>query len=423
MRIIADLHLHSHFSRATSPKMIPEEIEFWAYSKGINIVGTGDCSHPGWVKELREKLIFVEKTGLYRLKPESSKLKSDQWSMQKGPFFLITGEISSIYKHSYKVRKIHTLFFVPSFEVLENINNKLAQIGNIAYDGRPIIGISALELARVFWQADPMCEVIPAHIWTPWFSLFGSKSGYDLLTDCYGEDSDKIYCLETGLSSDLNMNWRISMLDKYTFISNSDAHSLINLSREATIFDLENISYKNIIDALHNPKRGFIGTVEFFPEEGKYHNDGHRACKVNVTPAMARSLKNMCPSCGKELVLGVLHRVDALADRAEGSRVNPNHKVYYAIPLIELIAQTTGLSKTSKFIQEKYILYLQTMPELEILLFTDLIKLKKIIPTELIDAIDKMRQGQVSRVAGYDGEYGIISVNNNISVKQKTLFQ
>lgn len=421
MKIVTDLHLHSKYSRATSQQMVPEELERWAFLKGINIIGTGDCSHPGWVSELKQKLIETDCPGLYQLNPQYSNLLEGQWQKSKGPYFLISGELSTIYKHAHRVRKVHTLFLVPNFTVLNKINTQLSQIGNIAYDGRPILGISTCELAKIFWDADPNCEAIPAHIWTPWFSLFGSKSGYDAVAECFNEEESKIYSLETGLSSDPDMNWQVSSLDKYTLISNSDAHSLINLGREATLFDLEKISYLEIIRALRKENKGFIGTIEFFPEEGKYHNDGHRACKVNLSPHQARLLKNICPSCGKPLTLGVLHRVESLADRKNGEYINPNHKVYYAIPLLELIAETRGLSKNSKIVKEQYLFYINKMPELEILLFGDSTKLNFLFP-ELIEAILKMRRREVFRIAGFDGEYGKINVNNRNNVAQGKLF-
>ncbi len=420
MKIIADLHIHSKFSRATSQDMIPELLEKTAFFKKINIIGTGDCTHRGWIKELQEKLQPAEKTGLFRVKPKYS-LIADKWSSQKGPYFMLTGEISSIYKDSYKTRKIHSLLLVPNFIIAKKVINKLSKIGNIDYDGRPIIGISAYDLAKIFWDEDEFCEVIPAHIWTPWFSIFGSKSGYDDLKDCYKEKSYKIHALETGLSSDPRMNWMISKLDKYTLISNSDAHSLNNIGREATVFDLDTIEYKNIINSIRT-KKGFVGTIEFFPEEGKYHNDGHSSCKVNQSPLESKKLKNICPACGKPLTLGVFHRINALSNQKENKSCAKNHKVWYIIPLIELLSELYKVKKPSKKVILVYQSLVERMSEFDILIFASKQKLNNIISPELTEMILRMRDQKVFRIPGYDGVYGKIYINKKSDLGQNKLF-
>lgn len=417
MKIIADLHIHSKYSRATSKQMQPEDLEIWASRKGIDIIGTGDSSHPGWVKELKEKL-EEKKPGLYQLKSKYSQIKKGQ----NKPYFLLTGELSTIYKHSHAVRKIHTLLWTPNFTVLEKINKNLAKLGNIAYDGRPIIGITAHELAKIYWENDPFCEIIPAHVWTPWFGLFGSKSGYNKIEECYGQDVDKIHALETGLSSDPQMNWQVSQNDRYTLISNSDAHSLPNIGREANIFDLKELNYENIVNAVRT-KNGFVGTIEFYPEEGMYHNDGHRACKINLNPNQAKKLKNICPACGKPLTLGVLHRVLDLSDRASFDSTQFKHRVWYAIPLLELIAEACNTkSKLSKNVLNRYEFYTAKMSEFEILLFADTKQLTTFLPPDLVYLIEKMRQNEVNKIAGYDGEYGKITISKPRNISQKGLF-
>src|SRR4030042_522862 len=311
MKFVADFHLHSKYSRATSRDMDLENLDKWAKIKGIKVLGTGDFTHPEWLKSLKEKL--------ERPSPALFKLKG----VKSDTRFILTAEISCIYSKKEKVRKIHIVIFAPSFEVVDKINVQLGWVGNLKSDGRPILGLDAKELAKIVLDASPDCLVVPAHAWTPWFSIFGSKSGFDSVEECFEEYSKYIFAGETGLSADPKMLWRMSDGRKITLISNSDAHSPQKIGREANVFDTE-ISYPAIIEAIKtkNPQK-FLYTVEFFPEEGKYHFDGHRNCEVKFSPAETKRYGSLCPVCGKPLTVGVLNRVEELADREEGF-VPPN---------------------------------------------------------------------------------------------------
>ncbi|RME54980.1 MAG: AAA family ATPase, partial [Deltaproteobacteria bacterium] len=312
MRFIADFHIHSHYSRATSKDLDLPHLAIWGAYKGIQVIGTGDFTHPGWYRELRETLEPAE-DGLFRLKPDVMRtVHANVPPAVRGPVrFLLTVEISSIYKRGERVRKIHNVVVVPDFESVERIQRRLEKIGNIRSDGRPILGLDARDLLEIVLETSPLAYLIPAHIWTPWFSLLGSKSGFDAVEACFGDLSSEIFALETGLSSDPPMNWRLSSLDRYTLVSNSDAHSPGKLGREANLFDTE-LSYGAILEALKT-RRGFLGTIEFFPEEGKYHLDGHRKCGVRLSPEETQEQKGRCPACGKPVTVGVMHRVATLA--------------------------------------------------------------------------------------------------------------
>ena len=338
MRLIADLHIHSHFSRATSPNLTFEHLTRWAQLKGIHVVGTGDVAHPGWLAEMREKLVPAEE-GLFRLRDDlAAAVQREVPPACHAPVrFLLGGEISNIYKRGGQTRKVHNVVFAPSFEAVERLQARLERIGNIRSDGRPILGLDSRDLLEIVLDTDPACHLIPAHIWTPWFSLLGSKSGFDSVAECFADLTPHIFALETGLSSDPPMNWRVSGLDRYTLISNSDAHSPEKLGREATLFDCE-LAYGALFEALQYAGRlpspahgrggraslawgeGYLGTIEFFPEEGKYHFDGHRACGIVWDPPTTRAHNVICPVCGKPVTVGVMHRVEALADRPEGFR-------------------------------------------------------------------------------------------------------
>ena len=328
MNLVADLHIHSHFSRATSPNLTFEHLTRWAQLKGIHVVGTGDIAHPGWLAEMREKLEPAEE-GLYRLKPEHTTAVQAQVppACHAPVRFMLGGEISNIYKRGDRTRKVHNTVFAPSFDALERLQARLEKIGNIRSDGRPILGLDSRDLLEIVLDTDPACHLIPAHIWTPWFSLLGSKSGFDSVAECFADLTPHIFALETGLSSDPPMNWRVSGIDRYTLVSNSDAHSPEKLGREATLFDCE-LAYDALFDAvLPSPAHGrgaggegYLGTIEFFPEEGKYHFDGHRACGIVWDPPTTRAHNVICPVCGKPVTVGVMHRVEALADRPEGFR-------------------------------------------------------------------------------------------------------
>ncbi len=396
MKFIADLHIHSRYSRATSKDMDVEHLRLWAKIKGINLLGTGDFTHHLWLKELKSCLEPLD-NGLFDY---------------KGMKFLLTAEVSSIYSKKKKVYRIHNLIFAPSFETVDKINKAFSAIGNIASDGRPILGLDAAELVRIVMDIDEQCMVVPAHIWTPWFSLFGSMSGFDRLEDCFEEQSKHIYCLETGLSSDPVMNWRLSALDKYSLISNSDSHSPGKLGREANVFDCV-LSYHDIMDTLKKKdKKRFLYTIEFFPEEGKYHFDGHRNCKVRFSPQQTKKHKKICPKCNKPVTVGVLNRVDFLADRKAGFVPENSIPFKNLIPLDEIIAEVRAVGKTSKKVKEEYhkaISHFGT--EFEILLEAKEDALRKFFFPEIAEGILKTRRLEVDITPGYDGEYGIIKIS------------
>lgn len=400
MKIIADLHIHSPYSRAVSKEMTLENLDMWAEIKGIAVMGTGDFTHPAWIREIKSKLEPAE-AGLYKLKNMDSKIR-----------FLLTVEISSIYSKGGKVRRIHSLLFAPSIQAAEKINAVLNVRGNIKSDGRPILGIDPKELLKICLDADPQCVLVPAHIWTPWFALFGSKSGFDRIEECFEEYTKHIFALETGLSSDPAMNWRLSGLDRFALISNSDSHSLRRIGREANILDAD-LSYRGIMDAFRSkdPKR-FLSTAEFFPEEGMYHYDGHRACNARLTPDETKKLHNLCPKCGKPVTVGVLNRVVALADRAEGFR--PANAIPYLnmVPLDEIIAEARGVgSATGKGVQDEYLSVVKEFGnEFTVLFDASRADLESRLRPEVAEGIMRVREGRLSIQPGYDGEYGEVSI-------------
>ena len=306
MKFIADFHLHSKYSRATSLQMDLENLNKWASIKGVKVLGTGDFTHPAWFKELKEKLEPAE-SGLFKIRKKEAQTR-----------FILSGEISCIYSKKGRVRKIHVMLFIPSFKEAEKINTRLGKIGNLSADGRPILGLDAKELTKIVLEASSDCLIVPAHIWTPWFGLFGSKSGFDAIEECFEGYTKYIFAAETGLSSDPAMNWRVSSLDRITLISNSDSHSPQNIGREANVFNTT-LDYFSIIKTIKEKnKNHFLYTIEFFPEEGKYHHDGHRACGISLAPKDSKKYNNICPCCGRSLTIGVLNRVEQLADREEG---------------------------------------------------------------------------------------------------------
>ncbi|WP_457565156.1 endonuclease Q family protein, partial [Caldithrix abyssi] len=349
MRFIADLHIHSHFSVATSKDLIPEKLDYWARIKGIPVVGTGDFTHPGWLKELKEKLEPAE-DGLFKLKEELRLPGAPDTPVR----FLLSAEISSIYKKNNKVRKIHNVILAPDFESVEQMQARLSRIGNITSDGRPILGLDAKDLLELTLEVNEDNFFIPAHIWTPWFSALGSKSGFDSIEECFEDLTQYIYAVETGLSSDPPMNWLCSFLDRFTLISNSDAHSPEKLGREANIFQAE-LSYRGIIEALKNPdSQKFAGTVEFYPQEGKYHLDGHRKCGVRWDPLQTLQNKGICPVCGKKVTVGVLNRVAQLSDREEIEEL-PGRKPFYSlIPLKEALSEILQTGPNTKTVDQAY---------------------------------------------------------------------
>ena len=414
MKFIADFHIHSKYSRATSKDMDLESLDKWAKIKGIKVMGTGDFTHPEWLVNLKNKLEPAEE-GLFKLK------KDDQ-----GTRFILTSEISCIYSKNNKVRKVHILIFAPSFEIVDKINFKLGAIGNLKSDGRPILGLDAKDLAKIALEASSDCMVIPAHIWTPWFSLFGSKSGFNTIEECFEEYSKYIYAMETGLSSDPAMNWKISFLDRITLISNSDSHSPRKIGREANMFDTE-LSYAGISDALKTKDSNkFLYTVEFYPEEGKYHFDGHRNCDVVLTPKETKKYNGICPVCGKPLTVGVLNRVEELSDRKDGFM--PENKIPFKslVPLSEIISDVLGVGVASKAVEIEYNNLIKKVgSEFGVLLDASESSLKSATKSEIADGILKVREGKVSKKPGYDGVYGKISVSvlkEDNSTNQTTLF-
>lgn len=424
MNFIADLHIHSRFSRATSKALNPRHLAAWARCKGINVLGTGDFTHPQWRAELAEQLVLDEHTGLYRLTVEPETLDFMDPKTGPGlqesaaPLFMLQTEISSIYKRGGKVRKVHNLVFVPTLEDAERLSLRLAQIGNLNADGRPILGLDSRDLLEIMLECAPGSVMIPAHVWTPWFALFGSKSGFDRLEDCYGDLSEHIFALETGLSSDPAMNRLISRLDGYALVSNSDAHSGANLGREANLFT-GRPSYAGMFAALRAAARRedqsaldcrFLGTMEFYPDEGKYHLDGHRACNVVLEPRESLALGNICPVCGKPLTVGVLHRVLELADRETTPELPREPEVRPLIPLAEVVGEILGVGPASRRVQERYSSLLRALgPELDILCRLPEADIRAHWEP-LGEAMARMRRGQVYREGGYDGEYGTVRV-------------
>lgn len=414
MPFIADLHIHSRYSRATSKEMSPESIWVWAQLKGISVIGTGDFTHPGWFKELNEKL-EPGGNGLFKLKKSFMKDNIPD-SCRSDVFFMLTTEISSIYTKKGKTRKIHSILFVPDFEVAKKVNLALLKIGNLSSDGRPILGIDAKELLKIVLDSSPDSMLVPAHAWTPHFSIFGSESGFDSIEECFEELTPYIYAIETGLSSNPPMNWRLSTLDKVTLLSNSDAHSPNKIGREANIFDTE-ISYNGIIDAIKT-KKGLIGTIEFFPEEGKYHYDGHKACGISLSPKETKKYNYLCPVCSKRVTVGVMHRIEKLADREEGF-MPKDHKSYYSIiPLPEIISEIFKVGTNSKAVDREYKNLLQRLGnEFRILMDLPLKDIESAGFPLLSEAIGKMRKGDVYIAPGFDGEYGKIKILEEVKRK------
>lgn len=410
MKFAGDFHIHSKYSRATSPLMDLENLDRWAKIKGITVMGTGDFTHPAWLKELKEKLIPAE-PGLFVLKNPGSRTR-----------FLLTSEISCIYSKGGKVRKVHIVVFAPSFEAVKKINSQLEKIGNLKADGRPILGLDARDLAKIVLDADQDCLVVPAHVWTPWFAVFGSKSGFDSLEECFEDYAKYIYAIETGLSSDPAMNWRLSQLDKVAIISNSDSHSLPKIGREANFFDTE-LSYNGIAEAIKTKnKNKFLHTVEFFPEEGKYHFDGHRLCNISLAPKESKKYNNICPACAKPLVIGVLNRVEELADRPEGFVLENAIPFKSLVPLEEIIADALGVSKASKEILKRYNNLIKNLgSEFDILLDAGIKDIESLSLPEIAEGIMKVRQGEVQIEPGYDGVYGKIKIFENKKKKENGL--
>ncbi len=426
MKFIADFHLHSKYSRATSKDMDLDNLDKWAKIKGIKVLGTGDFTHFEWLKNLKEKLEPAE-LGLFKLKNSDSETR-----------FILTAEISCIYTKGGKVRKIHVIIFSPSFEVVEKINTQLGWIGNLKSDGRPILGLDAKELAKIVLNSSEDCLVVPAHMYTPWFSLFGSRSGFNSIEECFEDYSKYIFAGETGLSSDPPMSWRNSSLDKITLISNSDAHSAKKIGREANVFDTE-LSYHGITEVIKgknfhpvknqisNGARKFLYTIEFFPEEGKYHFDGHRICGIKLSPQETKKYNGICPVCGKPLTIGVLNRVEELADREEGFKPEGAVPFKSLVPLEEIIADVLSQGTGTKEVEKEYKNLIEKFgSEFNILLEATKETLEAVTLPEIAEGIIRVREGKVIREPGYDGVYGKIKIFSKEEVKnlskQATLF-
>ena len=407
MKMIADLHIHSRFSMATSKEGTPENLDFWARKKGISLIGTGDFTHPVWREELKERLVS-EGNGLYRLRDAYVKEESRKFPGE-GTRFVVSGEISSIYKKNGKTRKVHNVILLPSLEAADAMAQRLEKIGNIHSDGRPILGLDSHDLLEMMLDVCPEGILIPAHIWTPHFSVLGAKSGFDSVEECFEELAPYIHALETGLSSDPAMNWRISKLDRYQLVSNSDAHSPSKLGREANLLDID-CSYEGLYRAIRTGE-GLEGTVEFFPEEGKYHFDGHRKCGVSLSPVEAERLGGICPVCGKKLTMGVDHRVEQLADRAEGFVKKDGKKYESLVPLPEVISACMDYSTASKKVQGCFEQMIQTLgTEFDILRNVPSEDIKSCAGERIAEGIENVRTGNVKRIPGYDGEYGKIEL-------------
>lgn len=412
--LVADFHLHSKYSRATSKDMNLETLGKWAEIKGINILGTADFTHPEWFSNIKKELEPAE-PGLFKLKNGGKPVR-----------FILSSEISCIYSKAGKVRKIHIIVLAPSLEVVEKINSKLDKIGNLKADGRPILGLDALELAKICWQASEDCLVIPAHLWTPWFGIFGSKSGFDSFEECFGDYTKYIHAVETGLSSDPAMNWRLSSLDNIALISNSDAHSPQKIGREANVFET-GLSYKEITSAIKtkDPKE-FLYTIEFFPEEGKYHYDGHRLCQICLSPKESKKYNNTCPVCGRALTIGVMNRVEELANRPEGFRPKNAIPFKSLVPLKEIVAESLGMTSASGRVGREYDNLIKNIgSEFHILLSASQKDLAVFSP-EIAEGIIKAREGKVNIEPGYDGVYGKVKIfsaaEKRKKIKQETLF-
>ncbi|MEM7173909.1 MAG: endonuclease Q family protein [Bacteroidota bacterium] len=414
MPFIADLHVHSPYAMATSKYLSLASLYQWARIKGIDVVGTGDFTHPAWFDNLKQNLVG-DGSGLYRLKepPHTSFIPE----INPKPIdvrFCLSTEISCIYTHKKRVRKGHYLVYAPDLDTVEAINKQLSKIGNLAADGRPILGISARNLLEVLLHISARIHLIPAHAWTPWFSIFGSKSGYDTIEDCFEDLSHHIFALETGLSSDPAMNWHISALDRYTMVSNSDAHSPQNLGREASLFSTS-YSYDAIFEAIKT-RKGFEGTLEFFPQEGKYHLDGHRVCKVCLTPAQTKAHQSICPTCGKSVTVGVLHRVHALADRKKAKKPADAPDFEYIVPLPEIIAEIVEKGVKTKAVEKVFVQTINRFGnEFYFLRKALLHDISHYLGPVYSLAIDRLRKGLAKVAPGYDGQYGTVSLYPNSS--------
>ncbi|MFH1601388.1 MAG: endonuclease Q family protein [Candidatus Shapirobacteria bacterium] len=422
-KIIADLHLHSKYSRAVSQEMVLENMTDWAKIKGLNLLAAPDFTHPLWFKELKNKL-KLKSRGVYCLKnaPEIG--------------FIVSGEISSIYSQNGKTRRIHNLVFAPDLDSAFKINKALLRAGaNLSSDGRPIIGLSSIQLADLVLSANPECLIIPAHIWTPWFSLYGSRSGFDSLQECFGQYANNIFAIETGISSDPKMNWPIKDLENLSILSFSDAHSLPKIGREATIFKTKNkkgldFTYSDLALAVKRDKAArwhISSTIEFYPEEGRYHYDGHRKCKIRRSPEETRKKGNICPVCAKSLTLGVAYQVAKIANLGGSASFQKRPPFITVIPLLEIIAEVEQVGANSKRVKEKYSRMVKSLgSEIDVLLNVSLEKIKNLFGLRMSEAIERNRLGKISIDPGFDGQFGKVNIwpkkGESLAEKQIALF-
>lgn len=412
MRFVADFHLHSRYSRATSNQLDLDLLAKWAGYKGIGLLGTGDCTHPIWMSELKQKL-KVTPEGFYEY---------------QGVRFWLTAEVNNQFVSGGKTKRIHNLLFLPDIQTAEALNRALSRYGDLTSDGRPTLHLAARDMMKLALDLNPDILVVPAHAWTPHFSIFGSNSGFDTVEECFGDQTKELFCLETGLSSDPAMNWRLSGLDRFTLISNSDSHSATRIGREANVFDCDP-TRREVTSVLKtgDPKR-FLYTIEFFPEEGKYHFDGHRNCKSRISPEEAVKNQNRCPVCGRRVTIGVMHRVEDLADRPAG--LKPERKVPFKrmVPLDQIIAEARGVGVGSKQVMQEYLELVQRVGH-ELALLTELPEetLRKELPLKVAEGILRVRAERVEILPGYDGEYGQVHIFQSgeeaVGEKQLTLFE
>jgi len=440
MNYITDLHLHSKYSRAVSQQMVLPVMSQWGKKKGLNVLPTGDWTHPLWFRHILDTL-EEKKEGLYQIKNQKSKIKDTQ-----EPFFLLSTEISSIYSQGGKTRRIHNLILSPSIETVEKINKEMINRGyNLNSDGRPIIGLSSRNLLEMVLSIDKTALLIPCHVWTPWFSLYGSMSGFDSIEECFGDYSKFIFGVETGLSSDPEMNWRIKELEKRTILSSSDAHSMAKMGREATVFELEDLTFKNIRRAIIGPSLKpdpqslpdrIAYTIEFYPEEGKYHYTGHRNCKIIQSPDETKKNGTICPVCGRSLTVGVMHRVEQLAGHGpdEAEKLDEkgvkwiydpsgNHPPFVKlVPLLEIIAESMSFTVLSQKVKDKFDqLCLSLGSEMNILFKASIKDIEKVAGEKIAEGIKKVRQGDIVINPGYDGEYGVVKIWNDQNLEKEKI--
>lgn len=395
MYFVADLHIHSKYSRATSKEMDVENLDRYARMKGIKLLGTGDFTHPGWLRELKGKLEPAG-PGLFKYGQTH---------------FMLTAEVNNNFTSGGKGKRVHNLIFAPDFGVVDEINERLQRYGDLAADGRPNLNLSARDLVKLVLGVSEDCLIVPAHAWTPWFSLFGANSGFDSVEECFRDQTENIYALETGLSSDPAMNWRLSSLDRFALISNSDAHSPTRIGREANVFDLP-MDYYAVLQAIkQRDGKGFPFTIEFFPQEGKYHYDGHRRCQVRLSPRESKQNYNLCPICRRKLTVGVMHRIESLANRPEG--VIPPGAIpgRHLVPLEKIIAEALGKGVGTAAVNGLYEKLTQRLgTEFDILLNLPREELLQVAPQRVVEGIIRVRGGKVDVLPGYDGVYGQVSI-------------